>query len=119
MALACIGLGMVLGYAAATSNLAWFAKAQADSTPPPLVAPATPGEAMPCCSQEPSKASLVAQITAHNARVGAKAMQDGKTPNICIIGGDDIGQSNISAYSMGLMGYHTPNIDRVAKEGMM
>src|SRR5215475_1458681 len=42
-----------------------------------------------------------------------------KKPNIVIIWGDDIGQSNISAYSMGLMGYHTPNIDRVAKEGMM
>jgi arylsulfatase len=40
-------------------------------------------------------------------------------PNIIIIWGDDIGQSNISAYSMGLMGYQTPNIDRVAKAGMI
>jgi arylsulfatase len=40
-------------------------------------------------------------------------------PNIVIIWGDDIGQSNVSAYSRGLMGYQTPNIDRVAKEGMM
>ena len=40
-------------------------------------------------------------------------------PNIVIIWGDDIGQSNISAYTHGLMGYQTPNIDRVAKEGMM
>ncbi len=39
-------------------------------------------------------------------------------PNIVIIWGDDIGQSDISAYSMGLMGFRTPNIDRVAKEGM-
>jgi arylsulfatase len=38
---------------------------------------------------------------------------------IVIIWGNDIGQSNISAYSHGLMGYQTPNIDRVAKEGMM
>ena len=42
-----------------------------------------------------------------------------KQPNIVIIWGDDIGQSNVSAYSHGLMGYQTPNIDRVAKEGMM
>ena len=42
-----------------------------------------------------------------------------KKPNIVIIWGDDIGQSNISAYSRGLMGYQTPNIDRLAKEGMM
>jgi len=40
-------------------------------------------------------------------------------PNIVIIWGDDIGQSDVSAYSMGLMGFKTPNIDRVAKEGMM
>ncbi len=40
-------------------------------------------------------------------------------PNIVIIWGDDVGQSNISAYSHGVMGYKTPNIDRVAKEGMM
>ena len=33
--------------------------------------------------------------------------------------GDDIGQTNVSAYSMGLMGYRTPNIDRIAKEGMI
>jgi arylsulfatase A-like enzyme len=42
-----------------------------------------------------------------------------KQPNIVIIWGDDIGQTDISAYSMGLMGFHTPNIDRVAKEGMI
>jgi arylsulfatase A-like enzyme len=36
-----------------------------------------------------------------------------------VIFGDDIGQTNLSAYSFGLMGYRTPNIDRIAKEGMM
>ncbi len=41
-----------------------------------------------------------------------------KKPNILVIFGDDIGQTNVSAYSMGLMGYRTPNIDRIAKEGM-
>ncbi|WP_180960995.1 MULTISPECIES: arylsulfatase [unclassified Shewanella] len=40
-------------------------------------------------------------------------------PNILVIWGDDIGQSNISAYTFGLMGYQTPNIDSIAKEGMM
>ncbi|GAB5557716.1 MAG: arylsulfatase [Schleiferiaceae bacterium] len=40
-------------------------------------------------------------------------------PNILVIWGDDIGQSNISAYTMGMMGYRTPNIDRIAKEGMI
>ncbi|MCV9927947.1 arylsulfatase [Flavobacterium sp. LS1R49] len=45
--------------------------------------------------------------------------QNSKKPNILVIWGDDIGISNISAYSNGLMGYTTPNIDRLAKEGEM
>jgi arylsulfatase A-like enzyme len=49
----------------------------------------------------------------------APAQAPAKKPNILVIFGDDIGQTNISAYSMGLMGYRTPNIDRIAKEGMM
>ena len=44
-------------------------------------------------------------------------MPDGK-PNILVIWGDDIGISNLSCYSDGLMGYRTPNIDRIANEGM-
>lgn len=40
-------------------------------------------------------------------------------PNVLVIFGDDIGQSNISAYTMGLVGYQTPNIDRIAKQGMI
>ncbi len=39
-------------------------------------------------------------------------------PNILVIFGDDIGIANISAYSDGVMGYETPNIDRIAKEGI-
>ena len=42
-----------------------------------------------------------------------------KKPNIVIIWGDDIGGFNISAYNMGMMGYKTPNIDRIAKEGAL
>jgi arylsulfatase len=41
-----------------------------------------------------------------------------KKPNILVLWGDDIGITNLSCYSDGLMGYHTPNIDRIANEGM-
>jgi len=44
--------------------------------------------------------------------------QNTKKPNILILWGDDIGTTNISAYSDGLMGYTTPNIDRLANEGL-
>jgi hypothetical protein len=52
------------------------------------------------------------------APAAAPAASSGK-PNILVIFGDDIGQTNVSAYSFGVMGYKTPNIDRIAKEGMM
>jgi arylsulfatase len=45
-------------------------------------------------------------------------MPKGK-PNILVIWGDDIGISNLSCYTQGLMGYRTPNIDRIAQEGML
>ena len=47
------------------------------------------------------------------------AAQEQAKPNILVIFGDDIGQTNVSAYSFGLMGYRTPNIDRIAREGTM
>ncbi len=49
----------------------------------------------------------------------AKAQDSGKKPNILVIFGDDIGQTNISAYGKGVVGYNTPNIDRIAKEGLI
>jgi len=108
-ALIVLAAGALLGYGAATSGvrITWQADAaplganavskQADSTP------ALAG----CCMAGADRAIQVAQAG------------KGKTPNILVIMGDDIGQSNVSAYSNGLMGYRTPNIDRIAKEGMI
>jgi arylsulfatase len=48
----------------------------------------------------------------------APAAPSGSKPNILVIFGDDVGIANISAYSDGLMGYETPNIDRIGKEGI-
>ena len=48
----------------------------------------------------------------------APAVSSGCKPNIPVIWGDGIGIANISAYSNGLMGYETPNIDRIAHEGI-
>src|SRR5687767_15845476 len=50
--------------------------------------------------------------------VSAQA-QEARRPNILVIWGDDIGWYNISAYNLGVMGYRTPNIDRIAREGAM
>ncbi len=49
----------------------------------------------------------------------APALAQAKKPNILVIWGDDIGYWNVSAYNQGMMGYKTPNIDRIAKEGAL
>ena len=56
-------------------------------------------------------------LAKHNQYVATTAAQAGKKPNILVIWGDDVGWNNTSAYNRGMMGYSTPNIDRVAKEG--
>ena len=65
---------------------------------------------------------LLGLLTIASIAAAPAAADDGgkdQKPNILVIWGDDIGQSNISAYTMGLVGYRTPNIDRVAAEGMI
>ena len=63
--------------------------------------------------------AAVALIGLSVCAVTFSAQAEDKKPNIVIIWGDDIGQSNVSAYSKGMMGYRTPNIDRVANEGVI
>ena len=46
-------------------------------------------------------------------------MSEQSKPNILVIWGDDIGIANLSCYTRGLMGYRTPNIDRIANEGVL
>jgi hypothetical protein len=60
--------------------------------------------------------SLLAALFGVLTLVSAQA-QD-KKPNVLVIWGDDIGTENISYYNRGMMGYQTPNIDRVGKEGV-
>jgi len=60
-------------------------------------------------------ASLLIGVYAGEVAAQAK----GRKPNILVIWGDDIGGFNVSAYNQGMMGYKTPNIDRIAKEGAL
>jgi arylsulfatase A-like enzyme len=67
---------------------------------------------------------IIAALTAMTAlsALAAQRAASGDTrkkPNILVIFGDDIGQANASAYTKGVMGYRTPNIDRIAKGGMI
>ena len=64
----------------------------------------------------PARETLLAQAQA--GRSGTNSSSAGKKPNILVIFGDDIGVTNLSCYSDGLMGYEMPNIDRIGKEGI-
>ena len=70
-------------------------------------------------SLKAQRVTLAGRMLAQVGAVPTGGRGDGKRPNIVVIWGDDIGQSNLSAYTHGLMGYKTPNIDRLAAEGMM
>jgi arylsulfatase len=60
-----------------------------------------------------------AMLTLLSAIGAASPAQAQDKPNILVIWGDDIGVHNISAYNHGIMGYQTPNIDRIAEEGAL
>jgi arylsulfatase len=64
-------------------------------------------------------ALAIAMCAAALLLAGPLDAQPAKKPNILIIWGDDIGWWNISAYNQGMMGYRTPNIDRIAREGAL
>ncbi len=60
---------------------------------------------------------IVASVFALALSTASLSAQTDK-PNILVLWGDDIGITNLSCYSDGLMGYDTPNIDQLAKEGL-
>lgn len=64
------------------------------------------------------RAGLAAAMAALACVAPGRAQAAEQKPNILVIFGDDIGTANVSAYSDGVMGYETPNIDRIANEGL-
>lgn len=61
----------------------------------------------------------VSSAIAKDAKPAASGDTDTQRPNILVIWGDDIGWTNVSAYGHGTMGYETPNLDRIADQGVM
>jgi arylsulfatase len=91
LALTCTGLGIILGYAASSGRLNPFQDAHAG-----------PAESRKGTDKPPAQVPKA---------------PSGKKPNILVLWGDDIGWFNPSCYHRGMMGYRTPNIDRIAREG--
>ncbi len=117
---AVLAAGAILGYVAASGKLSIFQQVKAAPVETTLLA--TPaamspgGKTATCCSDGADRGAMLA-LASHNEAVNTQAAQTGKKPNILVIFGDDIGYWNVSAYNRGMMGYRTPNIDRIAKEG--
>ncbi len=110
--------GSIVGYTAATLDSSRTAFAHGSAAPGGKSA-GPPGDATTAsCSSDLARGSLLA-LGENNESTAAKVAQSGKKPNFLVIFGDDIGQTNVSAYSMGLMGFRTPNIDLIAREGMI
>jgi arylsulfatase len=108
-----LAVGSLLGYAAASGWLLSFWQGNAAAQP----GAARPAE-KPGRSEEAEGGLLLARADGGAARP-KDGGQSGKKPNILVIMGDDIGWYNPSCYNRGDMGYQTPNIDRIAKEGAM
>jgi arylsulfatase len=116
-----IGGLATLAIAAAVLTLAGCGK-QEEPKAPAAQAPAAQSSAeapaAPPAARENPPVAANAPESAASAPALPPVANSGK-PNILVIFGDDIGQTNISAYSHGVVGYRTPNIDRIAREGMM
>jgi arylsulfatase len=114
--LALVAIGSIVGYLAGTAERSPQAVAATASREVSRQPAGETGSADSCSPGELGRAQLLAE-----ARLGEAVAQNQapaeKAPNILVIFGDDVGQTNISAYSFGLMGYETPNIDRIAREG--
>jgi arylsulfatase len=117
--LVALAVGVAGGWLAASGRLPGLSTAGAH--PLGALQSAPDYSAASCCDALSGRDVLLACAGAPQDAKDDKGSSDqsGKKPNILVIFGDDVGQSNLSCYTHGLMGYKTPNIDRIAKEGML
>ncbi|MEK6257875.1 MAG: arylsulfatase [Planctomycetota bacterium] len=140
--MAVLALGAALGFVAAQERLPWQSRVAANTArvetnraavlveeepaaPCAVAQTQCPQGELSCCADAARGEQLLAladasaAVASHNLAVAATAQASGKKPNILIIWGDDVGWFNVSMNNNGMMGYKTPNIDRIAKEGAM
>jgi len=117
---AVVAVGVFFGWLTAQCSMSFFQRANAAPATDRATASRPIGEIhkQSCCPVGSPAGQLVA-LAAHQNNASATAADEGKKPNILVIMGDDIGWYNPSIYNRGDMGYRTPNIDRIGKEGAM
>jgi arylsulfatase len=114
---ACVAVGVLVGYLAASGRVNPLQRAEA--APPPSGTAGTGSGDNGVCCEDVNKGRLLAMADPKVQEAVAQAEKGGKKPNILFIMGDDIGMWNIGAYHRGLMAGRTPNLDRMAREGML
>ncbi len=118
-AIVLVAVGALLGYAAASGKERW--NWQVEAAPPSE--PLQPAHSSPAqlpqvdCCEGSNKGKLLALAT-RSHKVAHYADTSRKKPNIVFIMGDDVGWFNIGAYHQGIMAGRTPNLDKLAAEGM-
>ena len=126
-AVALLALGSGLGYLAASGELDLSTRARANADARESIATASIGRAADseatsrCCPSGGSQELLLAQADFQIAQASAqkRAPAQGKKPNILFIMGDDVGWFNIGAYHRGIMSGKTPNLDKLASQGLL
>ncbi len=119
---AVLAVGALAGYLAASGTLNPFswARAAPSSAEGAAVKPAEPGGgAQAACCEDVNKGQLLALANPQGKPASAKTQVGGKKPNILFIMGDDIGWFQIGAYHRGMMSGKTPNLDKLASQGML
>ncbi len=121
--MACVGLGALFGAFAATRDMTPSSRAGVDPRPDRQVAAQngatdTVVRQPSSCSEGSARNVLLARADAKAPSARAETSASGKKPNIVMIMGDDVGWFNIGAYHQGIMASRTPNLDRLAAEGM-
>ncbi len=111
-AMVLIAAGATLGYVAASID---FGGSRSASAASPSDGPAISVEKSDCCSEGANKTLLLASTV----KAVASAVAQERKPNIVVIMGDDVGVWNIGAYHRGMMAGRTPNLDRLAAQGML
>jgi arylsulfatase len=114
--IAVLAIGGLLGYVAASAKLDGFRKVNAEPSQQ-LLADKADKEA--CCPTGATKGQLLALADPKPQANGARKQGAGSKPNILFIMGDDVGWFNIGAYHRGMMSGKTPNLDKLAKEGVL
>jgi arylsulfatase A-like enzyme len=122
--LACVGLGALLGLVAGSRGIT--PASRADASAPAVRSPAadsrvtdTGGIRLTCCWEGVGKDVLLARADTGKDGAVAQPGSSGKKPNIVVIMGDDVGIWNIGAYHRGMMAGRTPNLDKLASQGML